>query len=106
MSIEGRAIRLWSNRSAAEGTRSLGGNGYERQVLLLARVCEREQHHHEREHALRFQVSVVDPEPVIAVADRDEGVPGPAPGAMNDDEPSRLAFARDTLPTRGDAALG
>ena len=91
-------MRLWSNHCAGIVTSGRGSfspvSASVNSIIMNANV------------PLGFQVAVVDPEPVIPVADRDEGVAGLALAAVDPDESRRPAIVRETFPARRHAALG
>ena len=63
---------LWHPALVAMG--SLGGNGDEGKVCRFAGFGEREEHHHEGEGTLGFEITVIDPEPIPAVRNCHTGV--------------------------------
>lgn len=46
----------------------------DRGTLLASRLGEGKDHHQEREQRLRPQVTLIDPEPVVLIGNRDKGI--------------------------------
>src|SRR4051794_38843377 len=110
---------LWSNERhmargemwGARGTllRALASLRRDRdqwQVLSLAGVGKREEHHRERERSLGSQIAIIDPEPMIAVVDQHERVVRLLLRRMDLDESRGVVVLRsESLPPGRDPAL-